>query len=199
MWTMRSAAFLAALGLLLAAVGSVAAWAAAEPPEAAEAFHDLLGEAGEAYDRGDEAAARRALRAAQREVADDPFHTMLADAGDRYEEGRRQGARAVLKRATRHLNPWFWLILGFVAQAMFVGRFAVQWIASERRGESIVPIAFWYFSLLGSWGLLAYAVWRQDAVIIAGQAFNTIIYVRNLMLIYRKRRRDAAPAQEPSQ
>ena len=75
---------------------------------------------------------------------------------------------------------------------MFVGRFAVQWIASERRGESVMPIAFWYLSLFGSWGLLAYAVWRQDAVIIAGQAFNSVIYIRNLMLIYRKRQAGAA-------
>ena len=98
-------------------------------------------------------------------------------------------------------DPWFWVILGFVAQAMFVGRFAVQWIASERRGESVVPIAFWYLSLLGSWGLLSYALWRQDIVIILGQAFNSIIYIRNLTLIYRKRRREtitAASAGEQS-
>ncbi len=192
MRVMRGAAWLAVLGLVLTAIGCVAALAADAPGAAPQAFHEALREARDAYDRGDKDEARARLREAARLTSDDQFHKLLADAGERYDAGRPNEARARLKRATQSLNPWFWLILGFVAQGMFVGRFAVQWIASERRGESVMPIAFWYLSLFGSWGLLAYAVWRQDAVIIAGQAFNSVIYIRNLMLIYRKRQAGAA-------
>lgn len=192
----RWVACVAVLGALCPLIGSVVAWAAAEPEAAPQDFHDLLEQASAAYEGGDKATARAKLRDAARLAADDEFHTMLADAADEYDAGKPKRARVVLKRATRFLNPWFWLIVGFVGQAMFIGRFAVQWVASERRGESVVPIAFWYFSLLGSWGLLAYAIWRQDIVIISGQALNSIIYVRNLMLIYGKQRRDAAA--EPS-
>jgi lipid-A-disaccharide synthase-like uncharacterized protein len=81
-----------------------------------------------------------------------------------------------------------WIAVGFVGQMMFFGRFLVQWIAAERRGESIVPVSFWYLSIGGGLVLLAYAVHRGDPVFMAGQAFGSIVYVRNLMLIRRKRR-----------
>ncbi len=84
-------------------------------------------------------------------------------------------------------NLDFWVILGLVAQLAFTGRFLVQWIASERAGQSIVPISFWYLSLLGSAGLLFYAIVRADPVFILGQSFGSIVYIRNLMLIYRGR------------
>ena len=82
-----------------------------------------------------------------------------------------------------------WTITGLVAQIAFTMRFIVQWIASERRGESVVPVAFWYLSLVGSGGLLLYAVVRADPVFILGQSMGSIIYTRNLVLIYRSRRR----------
>jgi lipid-A-disaccharide synthase-like uncharacterized protein len=69
-------------------------------------------------------------------------------------------------------------------------RFLVQWVASERKGESIVPVYFWYLSLIGSLILLAYAIFRRDPVFILGQSTGFFVYTRNLMLIYRKR---AAP------
>ena len=78
-----------------------------------------------------------------------------------------------------------WLILGFVSQAAFMGRFVVQWIASERQGKSVVPISFWYLSCLGSTGLLIYAIIRKDPVFILGQSLGLFIYVRNLILIYK--------------
>jgi len=81
-----------------------------------------------------------------------------------------------------------WLVLGFLFQACFLARFLVQWIASERQKRSVIPIAFWYFSVIGSTGLLIYALVRADLVFILGFAFNNVIYVRNLMLIYRERR-----------
>jgi lipid-A-disaccharide synthase-like uncharacterized protein len=80
-----------------------------------------------------------------------------------------------------------WAIVGLVAQIAFASRFIVQWIASERRGESIIPISFWYLSLIGTSGLLLYAIVRADPVFILGQSFGSIIYTRNLMLIYRRR------------
>lgn len=83
---------------------------------------------------------------------------------------------------------WFWIAVGFLGQAMFTSRFLVQWIASERKGESIFPIAFWYFSLGGGVLLLAYAISRLDPVIITGQALGVVVYTRNLMLVYKKER-----------
>jgi lipid-A-disaccharide synthase-like uncharacterized protein len=81
-----------------------------------------------------------------------------------------------------------WLILGLAGQAIFGGRFIVQWIASERRRESHVPIVFWYLSLLGGAITLAYAIHKKDPVFIIGQGSGLIVYVRNLMLIYRAQR-----------
>lgn len=81
-----------------------------------------------------------------------------------------------------------WILLGFVAQAMFTMRFVVQWIASERAKRSVVPVAFWIFSLGGGTLLLVYAIQRQDPVFIAGQAFGLVIYIRNLWLIVNEHR-----------
>lgn len=81
----------------------------------------------------------------------------------------------------------FWAGVGLVAQAAFASRFIVQWIVSERRGESVIPISFWYLSLIGTSGLLIYAIVRADPVFILGQSMGSIIYTRNLMLIYRRR------------
>ncbi|SPF37206.1 Lipid A biosynthesis domain protein (fragment) [Syntrophobacter sp. SbD1] len=75
------------------------------------------------------------------------------------------------------------LILGLLGQGFFFGRFFVQWIASEREGKSIVPLAFWYFSIGGGGLLLIYSILRKDPVYILGQGGGLIIYVRNLYLI----------------
>ena len=80
-----------------------------------------------------------------------------------------------------------WLAVGFLGQAFFSMRFLVQWIASERRKESVIPIYFWYFSIGGGLTLLTYAVHRQDPVFILGQAAGLFVYSRNLYLIHRKR------------
>jgi lipid-A-disaccharide synthase-like uncharacterized protein len=89
-----------------------------------------------------------------------------------------------------------WLIVGFTGQAMFSMRFLVQWLSSERARRSVIPIAFWYFSLAGGAILLAYAIWRQDPVFIVGQATGLLIYSRNLYFIHkRRRRREAVLAQ----
>jgi lipid-A-disaccharide synthase-like uncharacterized protein len=85
------------------------------------------------------------------------------------------------------MEPHYWLYLGFAGQLLFGLRFLVQWVVSERKGESVIPIYFWYFSLIGSMILLAYAIFRRDPVFILGQSTGFIVYTRNLMLIYRKR------------
>ena len=85
--------------------------------------------------------------------------------------------------------PRFWLVLGLVGQAAFFMRFLVQWIASERSKRSVVPIAFWYFSITGGLILLAYAIYRRDPVFILGQSTGLFIYVRNLILIARSKGR----------
>ena len=87
-----------------------------------------------------------------------------------------------------------WLVLGFVGQSLFFSRFLVQWLASERAGRSVVPVAFWWLSLCGSALLLAYAVHRADPVFIAGQACGSLVYLRNLQLVRRERPREAPPA-----
>lgn len=87
--------------------------------------------------------------------------------------------------------------LGLAAQAMFSARFLVQWLVSERRRESTIPLAFWYLSLAGGAMLFAYALMRKDPVIMLGQGAGILIYARNLWLIYRKRRRDAETAAAP--
>tara|TARA_Y100001936_G_C15699829_1_gene470362 strand:+ start:182 stop:469 length:288 start_codon:yes stop_codon:yes gene_type:complete len=79
----------------------------------------------------------------------------------------------------------FFLCIGFLGQGVFASRFIVQWIYSEKKGESYIPIIFWYLSIFGGIGLLTYAIFRKDPVIILGQTFGIFIYLRNLILIYK--------------
>jgi lipid-A-disaccharide synthase-like uncharacterized protein len=81
----------------------------------------------------------------------------------------------------------WWVALGFVAQGFFTARFLVQWIASEKAGKSVIPVAFWFFSIGGGVLLLAYALYRRDPVFIAGQAFGVFVYARNLYFVLRER------------
>ncbi|MBP0439226.1 lipid-A-disaccharide synthase N-terminal domain-containing protein [Tianweitania sediminis] len=104
--------------------------------------------------------------------------------------------------ALSHLSTWLhdtfvvqfdgWILLGFVAQFMFTMRFVVQWLASERAKRSVVPVAFWSFSLFGGALLLVYAIQRQDPVFIAGQGMGLFIYIRNLWLIAAERKTSMA-------
>ena len=79
------------------------------------------------------------------------------------------------------------LIIGFIGQGLFASRFIIQWIYSERKGESSIPVIFWYLSIFGGIGLLTYAIFRKDPVIILGQSFGLFIYLRNLFLIYNSK------------
>lgn len=104
---------------------------------------------------------------------------------------RGAGAIGPAGRYVRSMN-WqdasFWLVLGLAGNALFFSRFLVQWIASERRGRSYVPVAFWWLSIAGSLVLLAYAIHRRDPVFTIAFLPNCIVYVRNLMLIRKERR-----------
>jgi lipid-A-disaccharide synthase-like uncharacterized protein len=82
-----------------------------------------------------------------------------------------------------------WVLVGFGGQALFTARFIAQWIASERARRSVMPVAFWWFSIGGGAVLLAYAIHRADPVFILGQAMGLFIYVRNLWLIHAEKRR----------
>lgn len=87
--------------------------------------------------------------------------------------------------------PTLFLIVGFTGQALFSTRFIIQWLVSEKKGESVIPMAFWYFSIAGGLTLLTYAILRRDPVFILGQAGGLVVYSRNLMLIRNKRRLEA--------
>lgn len=81
-----------------------------------------------------------------------------------------------------------WLAIGLIGQTMFMMRFIVQWIHSERHRKSVIPVSFWYLSLVGGLTVLAYGIHRAEPVIILGQLPGTVVYARNLVLIYRERR-----------
>lgn len=87
----------------------------------------------------------------------------------------------------------YWVIFGILGQVIFALRFVIQWIASEKKKESYIPLLFWYLSLAGSIVLLTYSIYRKDPVFILGQSTGFVVYIRNLMLIYRKKAEDAAP------
>jgi lipid-A-disaccharide synthase-like uncharacterized protein len=95
---------------------------------------------------------------------------------------------------------WSYLdVLGLIGQIVFSFRFFTQWIASERRGESVIPVSFWYWSIAGSIILTVYWIFKRSPIGIAANLPNTLIYLRNLHLIRRKRLAltAAAPSQTP--
>ena len=96
-------------------------------------------------------------------------------------------------------NETMWLIIGFSGQAFFSARFLLQWLHSERHKRSLIPLAFWYFSVLGSLTLLTYAIYRQDPVFIVGQSAGLLIYTRNLQLLAQERRQNEAVRLEQNQ
>lgn len=83
------------------------------------------------------------------------------------------------------------IVVGFAGQGLFAMRFILQWLSSEKQAKSVIPIAFWYFSIGGGAVLLLYAIWRQDPVIICGQGLGLFIYLRNLYFIRRDKARTA--------
>jgi lipid-A-disaccharide synthase-like uncharacterized protein len=81
-----------------------------------------------------------------------------------------------------------WLVLiGYAGQALFTMRFVVQWIATERAKKSVIPVAFWFFSIGGGLLLFGYALFIQDPVFILGQGFGVFVYLRNLYFVYKEK------------
>jgi lipid-A-disaccharide synthase-like uncharacterized protein len=94
-----------------------------------------------------------------------------------------------------------WAAVGLGGQALFFMRFFIQWLASEKKKQSVVPVAFWYFSIGGGVVLLVYACYKADVVFILGQGGGLAIYLRNLMLISRhnaRLRETAAAGDKPA-
>src|SRR5207248_3311150 len=107
--------------------------------------------------------------------------------------------QSLLEAAATYLNTLgpreiVWIGIGFLGQFLFMMRFFWQWIQSERQRRSIIPIAFWYFSLAGGMTLFAYAVHRRDPVFITGQSLGLLVYTRNLLLIRREIHASPPPA-----
>ena len=102
------------------------------------------------------------------------------------------GKQQCKEMATRMTANGTWIAIGFLGQLFFTSRFLVQWIVSERRRESVIPVAFWWLSLLGGITLFCYALWRRDPVFILGQATGLLVYARNLMLLGKARHEAAA-------
>jgi len=93
-------------------------------------------------------------------------------------------------------NETVWISIGFIGQALFTARFFVQWLQSERMRRSVIPTAFWYFSIAGGVVLLCYAIHRVDPVFIVGQATGLFIYLRNLYFVIREHREAVASSGE---
>ena len=89
---------------------------------------------------------------------------------------------------SRLLNINWWLLFGFFAQFLFFLRFIVQWFHSEKAKKVVVPLAFWYLSIIGGLMLFIYATHRRDPVFMAGQILAVFIYLRNLILFYKEKR-----------
>jgi lipid-A-disaccharide synthase-like uncharacterized protein len=91
-------------------------------------------------------------------------------------------------QTTYWLDPRLWVAIGFFGQALFMSRMLVQWVVAERRGDAVVPTAFWWLSLAGGLITLAYATYNRDPVIALAQTVGSFVYTRNLVLIRRSRR-----------
>ncbi len=143
-----------------------------------------VGETGVAHrfsggERPDESLRRRLAELSRREADDAQFRREVERLVGVEPPSRRLSDRALEALS----NPW--VLFGFGAQALFMMRFVVQWIASERRKRSVVPVAFWWLSLMGGLSLFIYAFHRRDPVFMLGQGLGCAIYVRNLVLIAR--------------
>lgn len=126
----------------------------------------------------------------QESLAPDAFSMLVSE---------RLSRRSWLERFCNISSPvgFLWVLLGLTGQVLFTGRLLVQWFASEREKRSVVPVAFWWMSLIGGALLLAYFTWRRDIIGFLGQMTGFTIYTRNLILIYG-RRRDRYQLRQPT-
>jgi len=127
--------------------------------------------------------------------APSPAASAADGATDARTTGQLQAENQALKARISRLDPaGIWYVVGFIGQFIFMMRFVVQWIASERKKQSVVPLAFWYLSLVGSLITIVYAAYRRDPVFTAAFCLNILIYMRNLYFIHGKPKAPEAPA-----
>lgn len=118
-------------------------------------------------------------------------------------------ARLVHEQQTH--RPWYlrllnvtslfgvaWVTIGLGGQVMFSLRMLVQWLASEKQRQSIVPVAFWWLSLCGAMMMMVYFTWRKDIIGVLGQVTGLAVYLRNLYLIYGPAHRTAPVTADPA-
>jgi lipid-A-disaccharide synthase-like uncharacterized protein len=127
----------------------------------------------------------------------------LADQAAQARAGRN-GGHAVIYSLSQAIGDYLydvfvtrfdlWLVFGILAQLVFTARFLVQWLASERAGRSVVPLAFWILSITGGTMTLVYGIQRREPVIIMGQALSIFIYIRNVMLIFKNKAKQSESA-----
>lgn len=136
-----------------------------------------------------EAAARRGLAAGLASVGGIALLVLAAASGALADAGGDPAPRPLWLRLLNIGSPLgaAWVALGLLGQLAFASRMLVQWLASERLGRSVVPVVFWWLSLVGASMLLAYFVWRKDVVGVLGQSAGFLVYSRNLWLIHRGR------------
>lgn len=113
-----------------------------------------------------------------------------------FDDQMSRGALEVLFN-TSSKGGMAWVGIGLLGQVLFTGRMIVQWIASEKSRRSVVPPAFWWMSLVGASMLLAYFLWRKDAVGVLGQGFGWFVYVRNLWMIQREKDQAPSAGEDP--
>jgi lipid-A-disaccharide synthase-like uncharacterized protein len=128
----------------------------------------------------------------------------LADPAAQARAGRARGVFVMIADLWHFVGGYFydvfvtrldwWAYVGIIAQALFTGRFLVQWIASEKAGRSVIPFSFWILSISGGLLLLVYALYRRDPVFIMGQSLGVVIYLRNLVFVLRERREEREKA-----
>ena len=136
--------------------------------------------------------AQAALAAAETQP---PAASAADGATDARTIGQLQAENQALKARISRLDPaGIWYVVGFVGQFIFMMRFVVQWIATERKKQVVVPLAFWHLSLVGSLITIIYAVYRRDPVFTAAFCLNILIYMRNLYFIHGKPKAPEAPA-----
>jgi lipid-A-disaccharide synthase-like uncharacterized protein len=124
-----------------------------------------------------------------------PVASAPSAATDARTVGQLQAENQALKARISRLDPaGIWYVVGFVGQFIFMMRFVVQWIATERKKQVVVPLAFWYLSLVGSLITIVYAVYRRDPVFTAAFCLNILIYMRNLYFIHGKPKAPEASA-----
>lgn len=126
--------------------------------------------------------------------------------GDRYYSVTPEGFALALQRgkARRDAGAWVfrilnisswggvaWVVLGIGGQLAFTARMLIQWIRSEREKKSVIPVTFWWLSLVGATLMIVYFIWRKDVVGVAGQTTGFYVYLRNLVLIYRPNKPDS--------